>query len=263
LKELGRFLGYLNFYRKFICKFSDVAAPLTGLTKNAVDVPKGLNQAESRKSFDSLKSSFWTAPLLVHFDFGKPRILYVDSSKYALSAVLLQEGDDGKIHPVLFLSKKWNKDEVFWQVHDQDLGAIVQVFVEWRAWLINTNDPVTVMSDHTNLRYFMTSQHLSDRQAQWAAYLSSFHFVIRHIPGKLNPSDPPTRRSNFFPDSDESEAFPRLLLKDAGALKLQASSLDQEDNNIDIGQVVLDSLVPDSDAPPSSLPTLTDTDFGF
>jgi hypothetical protein len=76
---------------------------------------------------------FQTAPLLVHFDFGKPRIIYVGSSKYALSAVLFQEGEDGKIHPILVLSKKWNKDKVFWQVHDQELGAIVQASVEWRA----------------------------------------------------------------------------------------------------------------------------------
>jgi hypothetical protein len=52
--------------------------------------------------------------------------------------VLSQEGPDGKIHPVSFLSKKWTNNEISWQVHNQELGAIVQAFVEWRAWLINT-----------------------------------------------------------------------------------------------------------------------------
>jgi hypothetical protein len=47
VKEVGQFLGYLNFYRKFICRFSDLAAPLTDLTKNLVDVSLGLKKAES------------------------------------------------------------------------------------------------------------------------------------------------------------------------------------------------------------------------
>jgi hypothetical protein len=138
VKELGRFLGYLNFYRKFIRGLSDVAAPLTDLTKNKVDVLAGLGTAESIQLFCRLKDCFCTAPLLVHFDFAKACIVYVDSSKYACSAVLSQEGPDGKIHPVSFLSKKCTNNEVSWQVNNQELGAIFQAFVEWRAWLINT-----------------------------------------------------------------------------------------------------------------------------
>jgi hypothetical protein len=62
----------------------------------------------------------------------------------------------------LFLSKKWSKKESAWQVHDQELGAVVQAFIEWRAWLIDTQQPVEVMSDHSNLKYFMKSKNLSD-----------------------------------------------------------------------------------------------------
>jgi hypothetical protein len=47
-KELGRFLGYLNFYRKFIKKFSSLAAPLTSLTKEKVDTVASLQSAECR-----------------------------------------------------------------------------------------------------------------------------------------------------------------------------------------------------------------------
>jgi hypothetical protein len=183
-------LGFLNFYRKFIRAFSEVAALLTDLTKESADTSTGLLKAESRLAFDRLKACFTLAPLLSHFDFAKPRILYVDSSKYALSAVLSQRNVQGKIRPVLFLSKKWSKKESSWQVHNQELGAVVQAFIEWRAWLIDTQQPVEVMSNHSNLKYFMKSKTLSDGQTRWAAFLSSFDFVIKHIPGKLNPAGP-------------------------------------------------------------------------
>ena len=182
-KELGRFLGYLNFYRKFINGFSGLAAPLTTLTQEKQDAVAGLKSAECLSAFRVLKDHFKSAPLLVHFDFSKPRFLHVDSSKYALSAVLLQHNVKGRLRPVSFLSKKWTEKESSWQCHDQELGAIVQAFIEWRAWLIDTREPVVVFSDHANLRYFATNQHLSDRQARWAAFLSSFHFVIKHVPG--------------------------------------------------------------------------------
>jgi hypothetical protein len=88
--------------------------------------------------------------------------------------------------------------------------------------MIDTNNLVTIMSDHANLRYFMTSQHLSDRQARWAAYLSSFHFVIRHIPGKMNPGDSPTRWPDFVPKDKESKIQPCLLLEEEGSLQLRS-----------------------------------------
>jgi hypothetical protein len=131
--------------------------------------------------------------------------LFVDSSKYAIAGVLCQPDDNGDLHPVSFLSRKLTPRESLWQVHDQELYAIVSAFTEWRAWLIDTNDPVTVMSDHANLRYFMTNQRLTDRQARWASFLTSFHFVIKHVSGKNNPADAPTRRPDYVSDDGVGE----------------------------------------------------------
>lgn len=64
-------------------------------------------------------------------------------------------------------------------------------------WLLGSNEPVLVFSDHANLRYFMTAQNLTARQARWASFLSKFYFDILHISGKLNPADPASRRSNY------------------------------------------------------------------
>jgi hypothetical protein len=244
LKEPNRFLAYLNFYRKFISRFSTVTAPLTRLTKSGVNVELDLRSAKCQESFQALKNSFTTAPLLQHFDFQKPRVLHVDSSKYALSAVLSQVDDKGRLKPVFFLSRKWTERQSSWQVHDQELGAIVEAFVEWRAWLINTREEVVVFSDHANLRYFMLSQNLSDRQARWAAYLTSFNFVIRHIAGKLNPADPPTRRPDFLPDGKDSEEHSRLFQESMSGWKLRDSSLDIADGRIDIAEVIFPPTAP-------------------
>jgi hypothetical protein len=133
LKELGHFLGYTNFYRKLIRGFLALEGPLTALTKEKVDTVAGLKTAEFLTAFNHLKSYFEQAPLLMHFVFLKYWVLHVDGSKYALSEVLSQYNNTGVLHLVSFLSKKWSYKESAWQCHNQELGAIVQAFVEWRA----------------------------------------------------------------------------------------------------------------------------------
>ncbi|KAH9459172.1 hypothetical protein Pst134EA_033023 [Puccinia striiformis f. sp. tritici] len=265
--HLRKFLGFTNFYRKFIDRFSEVSAPLTELTKNGADIDQGLKTKECLSSFSHLKSCFTRAPLLQHFDFAKKRVLFVDSSKYALTAVLCQPGDDGVLRPVSFLSRKLTPRESVWQVHDQELFAVVHAFQEWRAWLIDTTEPVLVMSDHANLRYFMDSQKLSDRQARWAAFLVSFHFVIQHVSGKANPADPATRRPDFVSGDESNEHHRTLLSQEGPGFCLTDSSLDKEEE-LDLADIEIPiapqdstSLVSDSPSPQDPVIDLTDPVF--
>lgn len=195
--ELLRFLGFANFYRRFISHFSHLVTPLTSLTKKNVPASALLRLAAPREAFAALKRLFSTSPFLLHFDFAKPRVLHVDCSGVALSGILFQADGAGQLRPVAFCSKKLTLAEQRWQVHDQELGAVVACFHKWRCWLAGTAVPVAVFLDHANLRYFMTARHLMPRQARWASFLSSFHFDSLHTPGKLNPADPASRRPDY------------------------------------------------------------------
>lgn len=104
LKQLNRFLGFSNFYRRFVLNFSTLAAPLHAITHSNVDVVAGLSSPRCVSSFQSLIQAFSSAPVLSHFDFCKPRVLQVDCSGFALSAILSQPDASGILHPVSFLS---------------------------------------------------------------------------------------------------------------------------------------------------------------
>lgn len=205
LSELQRFLGFSNFYRRFIPNFSGVAGPLTTLTGKEVDTERGLKEKQAQSSFFLLKRLFCKSPFLLHFDFNSPRVLQVDSSGYAFSGILSQRNEAGELRPVAYFSRKLNDTERKWQVHDQELGAIVACFEEWRAWLLGANTPIIVFSDHSNLRYFMSARDLTARQARWAVFLSEFNFDILHISGKSNPADPASRRSDYSEGKDISD----------------------------------------------------------
>lgn len=201
IAELRCFLGFTNFYRCFIPRISAEVSRLTDLTKKHCDVESGLADKVTQAAIASLVEAFTSAPFLKHFDFEAKHILQVDASAYAFSAILSQPDVTGTFVLVCYYSKKLNSSEARWQTHNQELGAIVAAFKEWRSWLMGANKQVVGFSNHANLRYFMEVRSLTPRQARWAAFLSSFNFVIMHTPGRTNPADPASRRPDFVEGS--------------------------------------------------------------
>jgi hypothetical protein len=194
LKQLCQFLGFCNFYRRFISKFLGLARPLTELTKEGQFSEEKIQQIGPRSAFLALKKCFSTTPLLHHFNFHLPRIVHFNSSGYAIAAVLSQLDQTEKLHPVSFYSRKLLDRERGWAIFDLELLAIVEAFEQWRAWLMGTQEPVWVYSNHFNLRHFSTAKHLTPKQAQWASFLDGFNFAIYHIAGKTDPADTPSQR---------------------------------------------------------------------
>jgi len=87
------------------------------------------------------------------------------------------------LSPVAFISKSLNEVERNYKIHDREMLAIVRCLDEWRHLLEGAQNKFEIWSDHKNLEYFMSSQKLNQRQAQWALYLSRFNFMLKHVPG--------------------------------------------------------------------------------
>jgi len=181
LRDVPSFLGFRNFYRRFIQDYSHLARPLTQLTKKGTAfVWLDLCQA----AFERLKEAFTTAPILIHFDFDKKMVVETDGSDIASAGILSQPGSDRLLHPIAFFSKKLTPAECNYNIYDKELMAVVRAFEECRAYLVGR--PVTVRSDHQNLRYFTTKRLLNQQQAQWSEFLSQFNYTIEFVPGKAH-----------------------------------------------------------------------------
>lgn len=180
LKDVQRFLGFANFYRRFIRIYSSIAVPLTALTQK--DMPFFWTPV-ANDAFSLLKQAFTTASVLLHLDFTKPFTLETDASDFVLGAVLSQADTQGVLHPVEFQSRKFSPQEINYEIHDKELLAIIDAFTVWRHYLVGAQHPINVFTDHQNLRYFMTTRTLNRRQARWSIFLSDFNFVIILLKG--------------------------------------------------------------------------------
>ena len=160
VKDVQSFLGFANFYRRFIKDFVKQATPLTKLTKK--DIPFVWDETCAR-AFQDLKNAFTSAPILRHFDPDKPSTVECDSSDYVNAGCLSQPDENGVLHPVAFFSRRLTLTECNYDIYDKELMAIVRAFEEWRAELEGAGVPVEVISDHKNLQHFMTTKRLSRR----------------------------------------------------------------------------------------------------
>ncbi|RAQ93876.1 retrotransposon nucleocapsid protein [Stemphylium lycopersici] len=142
------FIGFSNFYRRFIRDFSKIIAPLVALTRKGVEFAWS---SDCKKAFDCLKAAFTKAPILAPFDWEREIILETDASDYVSAGVLSQYGDDKILRPVAFFSKKHSTTECNYEIYDKELLAIVRCFEEWRPELEGTPSPIKVITDHRNL----------------------------------------------------------------------------------------------------------------
>jgi hypothetical protein len=191
VKGVQSFLGFCNFYRRFIKAYGRIAKPLNRLTRK--DQPF-IFDSSCRQAFKELKRQLASAPLLVHFVPSKPTRMDTDSSDGVVAGVLSQRQNNGEWHPVAFYSKTMIDAELNYPIHDKEMLAIVLGLLHWRAYLIGTPDTIQIMSDHKALEYFMTTKALTARQARWAEVLSQFNFQIMYNPGAKNVADALTRR---------------------------------------------------------------------
>ena len=149
VKQARLFLGFGNFYRKFIFHYSDIAKPLNNLTKKD---RKFEWTNDPQQSFDNIKKKFMEEPVLMMPDHKRPFQIESDTSKVATGAVLTQLDPNGNQHPVTFLSQTFTNTERQYEIYDRELLGIIQALKEWRHYIQGS-----VFFNHKNLMYFCTT----------------------------------------------------------------------------------------------------------
>jgi RNase H-like domain found in reverse transcriptase len=206
--------------------------PLHALTTKTTQKSfPGLDES-AKRAFNTLKTAFTTAPLLRHFNSFSPSTIITDASDFALASILLQPDNNGLLHPVAFHSSKFTPAEINYEIHDKELLSIIDCFRDMCSWLIGSPHPITVISDHKNLEYFMSSRLLNRRQARWSMFLSEYDFQLDYAPGKKNPADSPSRRPDYSPKKGDDVLLNqnKPLLTDHHLYRLFPSSLLQPES---------------------------------
>ena len=185
---IGKFVGVVGYFRCFIKNFSRIARPLDDLisceNSKLKNHPVTLMPA-ALETFETLKKKCMTVPVLAFADLEKPFVLETDASGIGLGAVLLQEQEDGKLHPVAYATRALHGSQK--NYHSSKLEflalkwAIMEQFQEYLMY-----KPFTMRTDNNPLTYIMTTPNLDAMGHRWVNTLAGFYFKIEYLKGTNN-----------------------------------------------------------------------------
>lgn len=160
-----------------------------------------------QEAFNGIKTAMSTQPVLAHLDSDKPFCLKIDASWVAMGAVLSQRKEDGRRHPVAYMSSSFLAPERNYDTHDKELLMIIQALKNWQIHLEGTKDPIIVFTYHCNLEYWKEAQNFNRRHTRWLQIIASYNFQIHYHPGKQSDKlDAPSRREDYrdVPDKPQT-----------------------------------------------------------
>ena len=182
------FLGFCNYYHKFIHCYTQIAKPLYKLISGNQAKTKQAKLSWGEKceqAFKALKDICSHTPVLVYADYTKSFRVHTDASELGLGAVPYQEQDDGTTRVIAFASRSLSNSEqryhsskleflaLKWAIHDQ-----------FHEYLYGCN--FKVYTDNNPLTYIMSSAKLDATAQRWVASLATYHFKIFYRSGKQN-----------------------------------------------------------------------------
>ena len=188
--DVRSFLGLASYYRKFIHGFSQIAGPLTELTKSKV---KWRWEKEQEESFLAMKIALATAPVLRLPNFDYQFIVTTDASDVAIGAILQQDTGMG-LQPIAYASRKLQQAEVRYSAYERELLGIVWALGQWKHYFQGPY-PIVIQTDHAPLRHLPNQASINSRIWKWLSILQGYDIDIQHIPGKRNPADSLSRQS--------------------------------------------------------------------
>jgi len=135
VRDVRKFLGLANYYRRFVKDFAKLARLLNNLTRKEEKWRWG---DEQQKAFEQLKTVFTNRPLLVVPDLDKEFRVEVDASNFATRGVLSIKCEDNKWRPVAYISKSLNETERNYEIYNKEMLAIIHCLEAWRHFLEGT-----------------------------------------------------------------------------------------------------------------------------
>lgn len=187
-KQLRRFLGMVNYYRRFIPHAARLQGPLNdALTGNI----KGSSPIRMTKymlnAFKLCKQSLAEATLLIHPDIEADLALFTDASDESIGAVLQQRSTNlGIWKPLAFFSRKLSPSQKKYSPYDRELLAIYEAIKHFRYML--EARVFAVYTDHKPLTFAFTTRRdkCSPRQFRYLNHIAQYTTDIKHIPGSDN-----------------------------------------------------------------------------
>ena len=176
IKDVRGFLGLTGYYRRFIKHYSLISRPLTLLLRKGTPFVWSVTTQET---FDLLKKTMVTAPVLALPQFNKSFTVETDASETGLGAVLMQDS-----HPIAFLSQTLSPRNAALSTYEKECLAILMAVDKWRTYL--QAQPFVIRTDHKSLLHLTEQKIHTKIQKKALLKLMDLDYTIQYKKGINN-----------------------------------------------------------------------------
>ena len=132
VKDVQKFLGLANYYRRFVKDFAEIARPMHRLVQKK---EKWNWRTEQEGAFRRLKKIFITEPMLAALDLDKEIRVEMDASDYVIGEMLLIKYRNDKWRLVAYISKLLSDTEKNYEIHKKEMLAVIRCLEAWRHFI--------------------------------------------------------------------------------------------------------------------------------
>ncbi|CAF4921263.1 unnamed protein product [Rotaria socialis] len=185
VKQMQKFLGFVNFCSDFVMNFSILCRPMFDMLKGK---PATLTWTKvTLLSFRRIQDALTKAPLLnISVKNGKYQ-LEADASDRGLGSILTQQCENGRIMLFEFYSQSLTDHEKNYTTLEKELLAVHDSLKYWRHLLEGAAQPIAIFTDHKILKALKHMRVSCSRHIRWLEFISRFNVSITYRPGKLQP----------------------------------------------------------------------------
>ena len=227
VKGVRSFLGFCNYYRRFVKDFAGIASPLSSLTKKKVPF---VWTDQCQAAFERLRRELITAPVLEFPDYTGSFIVDTDASNTSLGAVL-SNVIDGDERPLVFASRVLSKTETNYSTTKREALAVVQAVKWFKSYIWGVK--FVLRTDHSSLQWLFKQKDPDGMTFRMQQQLQEFEFQVVHRAGnKHGNADGLSRMLEQGPDwlpGEREEAFgpcPELVSLEEALRRVKAPEVE-------------------------------------
>ena len=252
-KHVRSFLGLCSYYRRFVKDFAQIARPLHKLCEKGSTFSWS---KDAEDSFQSLKESLTTAPVLAYPQLGQQFVLDTDASEHSVGGVLSQVHDDQE-RVIAYMSKAMNVHERAYCVTRKELLAVIVALKNFHTYLYGQK--VLLRTDNAAVSWMQSLKRPTGQVARWLQELGTYDLTVVHRPGKKHvnadglsrmPCKACTRQQeplNTSHEESNDRADDTEFVEDTDQteeLQIAAVTRQQDQNSVVQGPVLLDGWNP-------------------
>lgn len=182
IRQIRRFLGMINYYRRFIPDFSAITTPISDLLAGKPKIVRWTKEANN--AFRIVKERLITAPILANPDFQQEFTIQTDASDRAVAGVLTQI-QDGSEKVISFVSQKLNSAQQNYSATEKEALAVLMAVEKFRGYVEGSH--FKLVTDASALQYIRNNKwRPSSRLSRWSLDLQHLDMTIVHRKGCEN-----------------------------------------------------------------------------